>query len=380
MARIVGFGSDLTDVAQLRRMASFHDLGHHVVSVTSRKGAIPETDWLNIDLGEIAQHGLLRRGKLALAAALRDKRLPALVRSADLIVARNLDMLALAAILRARCHAAVPLAYEVLDIHPLLEGKGPVSKTARLVERRLMKAADVLWVSSPGFVDGYFHPVQGYTGQIHLIENKLVLPPQTRRPGPGALAPTKRPIRLGWVGAIRCRPSFELLLDTVTQFTGEVELHIHGQIHDHVLPDFHQRIAGLSHVHFHGPYSYPDGLMGCYADCDVVWAQDLWQAHGNSHQLLPNRIYEAAWHNCPVIAVETTQTGRKIRETGQGWTIPTATPAALASLMRTLTAEVLQQKRCAIAELDEGLFRQQARDVERLLMSAGVVSGDTEQR
>ncbi|MFV1494865.1 glycosyltransferase family 1 protein [Phaeobacter sp. JH20_02] len=378
MAQLLCFASDLTDVAQLRRLESFQALGHEVISVSSRKGPLPQVSWQNIDLGEIGQHGLLRRGRLALSTALRDPRLRPLVQQADLLVARNLDMLALAAALRRRGGSAAPLAYEVLDIHSLFEGSGLKPRIARWVERRLIAAAEVLWLSSPGFHEGYFVPVQGFVGPWQLVENKMVVPDRMSRPVAGGFhGAAFGPLRLGWIGAIRCRPSFELLLSVAWQMGPTIEVHIHGKIHDHVLPDFHDRIAGHGNVTFHGAYAYPEGLAACYRGCDVVWAQDLWQAGdaragGNSDLLLPNRIYEAGWHGCPVIAVATTQTGRKIEETGQGWTLRRADAAELVGLLQQLTPDRIAACRNRIAALPETMFRQTADDVTALLASAGI--------
>ncbi|APG48923.1 glycosyltransferase [Phaeobacter porticola] len=373
MARLVCFASDLTDVAQLRRLASFQAQGHEVISVASRKGAMPPISWQNIDLGEIGQHGLLQRGRLALMSALREPILVPLVQQADLLVARNLDMLALASALRLRSKSQAALAYEVLDIHSLFEGAGAKAKLARWGERRLMAGAAVLWVSSPGFHSGYFVPVQGVTGPWHLVENKMVVPADMSRPISASLSGSQsKVLRVGWIGAIRCRPSFELLLKVAACMGPAVELHIHGTIHNHVLPDFHTRIATMNNVIFHGSYRYPDGLAACYATCDVVWAQDLWQSGGNSDLLLPNRIYEAGWHGCPVVAVANTQTGRKIEEMGQGWTVAEATSAALVQLLQTLTAEQIAVCRAQIAALPEATFRQSSDDVAALLLSAGI--------
>ncbi|MFS4583400.1 glycosyltransferase [Phaeobacter sp. C3_T13_0] len=382
MARLVCFASDLTDVAQLRRLAAFQALGHEVISVSSRKGPMPDVSWQNIDLGEIGQHGLLRRGRLALAAALRNPELISLVQQADLLVARNVDMLALAAAVRRRSVSRASLAYEVLDIHSLFEGQGLNAKVARWGERRLMAGIDVLWLSSSGFHAGYFLPIQGYDGPWHLVENKMVVPEGMLRPcadhDAGVVSDVQR---LGWIGAIRCRPSFELLLKVAAYLGPAVELHIHGKIHEHVLPDFHSRIVQLDNVVFHGAYDYPDGLAACYNTCDVVWAQDLWQAgdglvRGNSDLLLPNRIYEAGWHGCPVIAVAGTQTGRKIDETGQGWTLPAADAEALVQLLKSITPERAAACRARIAALPETVFRQTPSDVTAMLASAGVKTSE----
>lgn len=373
MAKVVIMSSDLTDAATLRRARSISGQGHELVTVSGRKGPVPDIGWRNIDLGEIQQQGLVKRSIIFACSLVRNRSLEGVLFDSDLVLARNIDMLLIAQILKWRSRAATKIGYEVLDIHSIFSGSSLKARMARMLERLAMKSIAVLYVSSKGFVRDYFSQVQQYSGPVHLVENKVSF---------GSAGTLKRPedvsskcsglLRLGLVGAIRCRPSFELLLAAAEARPEGVELVFYGQIHNHVLPDAEERIATCANAQYMGAYVYPDGLARAYSECDIVWGQDLWQWDQNSRLLLPNRIYEAGWHGCPLIAVSGTETALKILETKQGWTIDAPTSDALLRLLDTLTLDDLAQCRSQILQLDEAIFREMPEDMDALLAAAGI--------
>jgi hypothetical protein len=131
----------------------------------------------------------------------RDRFMRALA-DADLIIARNLDLALIA--LAARRLAALragkrpaPLVYECLDIHDLMTAPGRKGQIMRLAERRVLANAALVTVSSPGFTENYFRPVQGYHGPVALVENKLWLDPALHllrpQPAPHRRGPARWP-------------------------------------------------------------------------------------------------------------------------------------------------------------------------------------------
>ena len=335
MASILFFAPDLSETAQLRRIRSFSRAGNEVRSVSMRKGPV-QVEWPDQNLGQIENEQLGRRLRLALRGLAKLWGFRHQVAQVDLIMARNIDMVMLALVARFMCGRRVPVVYECLDIHGIFTGVGRKARYARWVERFALARVALLVVSSPGFVDRYFSSVQGYRGRWFLLENKLWFPGEAL-PRPVAEVQRQGPLVLGWVGAIRCQPSLELLCTVAGQMGDALRIEVRGVIHDHALDDFAGRIARHPNIQYAGPYAYPDGLAEVYAACDLVWAQDLWQRGANSDWLLPNRIYEASWFGCPSIAVAGTQTAAKIGADGLGYVIDTATPEALAGVLRGLT-------------------------------------------
>ena len=337
MAEILFFAPDLSETAQLRRIRSFARAGHGVRSVSMRKGPV-QVEWPDLDLGQIANEQLGRRVRLALRGLVKLWTNRRHVAQAELIIARNIDMVLLALAARLMGGRRVPVVYECLDIHGIFTGKGRKARAARLVERYALARVALLVVSSPGFIDHYFSPVQSYKGRWLLLENKLWFP-GAALPRPEPVVQRAGPLVLGWVGAIRCQPSLELLCAVAGQLGNALRIEVRGVIHEHALDDFGGRIACHPNIHYGGPYAYPDGLAGVYGACDLVWAQDLWQRGANSDWLLPNRIYEASWFGCPSIAVAGTQTAAKITADGLGYVVEQPTPEALAGLLKGLTRD-----------------------------------------
>lgn len=342
-ARVEVFGFDVAEISQIRRIRAIAELGHEVHSFTMRRRNMKTEfvpDWPNTHLYETQNEALGRRVRVIAASMLRMFAHRPRLRASDVIIARNLDMLAIAVFARWIARSRAGLVYECLDIHSSLTGTGSKSRVMRRAERFLLRAVDMLVVSSPGFMRHYFDPVQGYAGRHALWENKLavggVLPP---RPAPQTRTPREGPLRVGWVGTIRCAPSLAILSEFAQAHRDTAEIHIHGIVHHHAVPEFDAVLERHPNMIFHGPYDYPADLAQVYGGLDVVWAQDLWQSGGNSDWLLPNRIYEASWAGCPSIAVADTETGRRVDADALGWTLPAPRAAALAALLTDLSRE-----------------------------------------
>ncbi len=354
MANIFVFAFDLTEASQIRRIKSLQMLGHDIRSAAFRRANMNADfvpDWPNIDLGFVENERYGKRIAGILRGIWRTMRHTNELRQADVIIARNFDLLVIAWIVRLLSGAGrVPLVYECLDIHGLFTKTGAIGAVMRWCERRLLARVQLLIVSSPGFITQYFDAIQAYRGPHRIIENKLWFDEEpSPRPDTRPDKATDAALIIGWVGSIRCSPSLDLLMAAADHFDDRIAIHIHGNVHRHVLPDFDQQIEKRENVTYFGPYDYPSGLAEVYAGCDVVWAQDLWQRGANSDWLLPNRIYEASWFGCPSIAVADTETGRKVATNKLGFTVDQPLAAALIGLL-----EKLDQR--AISEMSDGLL------------------------
>ncbi len=368
-ARIEVFGFDVAEISQIRRIRAMIGLGHEVHSFTMRRANMNADfvpDWPNTHLYETQNEALGKRAAVVAGSVLRMAGHRARLRAADVIVARNLDMLAIAAAAKRIAGSRAPLVYECLDIHGALTGQGAKSRLMRAAERRLLAGVAMLVVSSPGFIRHYFDPMQGYRGPHALWENKLAagaaLParPVTRPAGDG-------PLRLGWVGTIRCQPSLDLLMALADRMGEAVQIQIHGIVHHHALQGFDAAVAARANVTYAGPYAYPDDLARLYGGCDLVWAQDLWQRGQNSDWLLPNRIYEASWAGCPSLAVAGTETGRRVTEDGLGWVIDTPDPGLLQTLLESLPRGDIRARGQALLDRPDTDFVQSPADIAAVI-------------
>ena len=205
--RLAYFVHDLTDPAVARRIAMLRAGGAEVVVLGFRRAdeAPAEISGARaIDLGRTFDGQFRHRmWRTARAAASIERWRGQLVR-ADVIMARTLEMLAVAEAARVSCRLNARLVYECLDIHRLMLDSGPKGQTLRFAERALMRRANLLVVSSPAFLSAYFQPVQGLGRDFELpsllVENKpLALDgeaPERWAPPPGP------PWRIGWLGAM----------------------------------------------------------------------------------------------------------------------------------------------------------------------------------
>src|ERR1700754_3594982 len=112
MTRIAFFGHNAADAAVCRRVQAFRDDGVEVTGFMMRRGKDAARSWENVDLGETADGAYLQRIKsifsgARIAANARDK-----LAAADVIVARNLDMLATAFLAKRYAGLKTPVIYE----------------------------------------------------------------------------------------------------------------------------------------------------------------------------------------------------------------------------------------------------------------------------
>src|SRR3954452_10032235 len=159
MTRAFYLVHNLNDAAVERRTLMLRQGGAEVYLAGFRRGArsCDATDEQVLTLGRTHDANLLHRAMTVSRCAATPSSMRDAAASADLLLARNLEMLVLAARIR-RPHQR--LVYECLDIHRTMLGPGPVSGLLRGLERRLLRGATLLLTSSPAFVREYFLSLQ----------------------------------------------------------------------------------------------------------------------------------------------------------------------------------------------------------------------------
>jgi succinoglycan biosynthesis protein ExoL len=319
--RVAYFGHDAGDAAIRRRVRAFADDGVSVTGFMMRRGDASPTEWKNVDLGRTADGAFVQRIRQVFAgtskaAARRDE-----LAEADVIVARNLDMLACAFLAKRKAKLDTPVIYESLDIHRLLCRQDPIGKSLRWLEGRLLRRTRGLIVSSPAFLRNHFE--RYYPGQFRpfLVENRLAAGAEYG-PRPVPEMPAKgRPLRLGWVGVLRCQRSLDLLCALADQFPETLEVHLHGVPARNEIPVFEPEIAKHANMIYHGRYKSPEDLSELYSGLDMVWAGDFMEAGYNSVWLLPNRIYEGGYYCVPAFAPAGTQTAEWVSQRQGGFIV-----------------------------------------------------------
>ncbi len=318
-ARVLYLAHDLNDAAIWRRKHMLESAGARVAVAGFRRrgGALPGEAMV---LGATEDGRLFRRvltvGGAVPGLALRLRGLP----KPDVILARNLEMLALAA--RARrlwTGDPVRVVYEVLDIHRMMLGDSARARLLRSVERWLCRPVSLVLVSSPGFVKHYFAPHDLLTDRISLVENKVIgavvpAPPVSIAPGDV--------LTIGWFGILRCAWTLRTL-DTLTRAApGRFRVLARGVPALDKIPEFHEVMNANPDLHFGGPYRYPDDLSAIYGSVHLIWMADRYDAGLNSDWLLPNRLYEGGLQGRVPVGLEGTEIASFLRRAGIGIVLP----------------------------------------------------------
>lgn len=362
MTRIAFFAHDAGDAAVRRRVRGFLDDGLHVTGFMMRRGEDATRDWPNVDLGQTRDAAYLQRGASIVSGARRAAARADLLAAADVIYARNLDMLATAFLARRRAGLTTPVIYESLDVHRLLTRSDAVGAAFRKLEGVLLKRTRRVVVSSPAFIANHFARHHAGSFQATLVENRMAAG-AAYGPRPARAAASRdpsAPLTIGWVGVLRCRRSLDLLVTLARWFGDRLAIRLHGAPALTEIPDFHARIAGLPNISFHGSYRAPEDLATVYAGLDLVWAGDFMEAGYNSVWLLPNRLYEGGYYAVPPIAPAETQTAAWIEARGVGFTLAEDLAATLPELVARLMSDraEIDARRTRLLDLPDSTFIQ----------------------
>ena len=338
-AKIAYFVHDLTDPAFPRRMQMLIAGGATVTPIGFRRSStgLRSVQGLPaVDLGRTMDGQLTRRMLSVVGALANVKRFEKYVRGSDVILARNLEMLVIAARARRLYAAHATLVYESLDIHSLLLSRHPAGSALRLIKSALWREVDLLLTSSPAFVRNYFLP-RHFCGPIRIEENKVLLPeeevPITFSTRPQLAAPW----RIGWFGMLRCRRSLNALSALAEAADGAVEIIIRGRPSGLTFPNFEAEVGGLRHVHYLGPYRNPSDLPTIYGDVHFSWAIDYYERGLNSAWLLPCRMYEGSLYGSVPIAEKGVETSKWLLQRGAGVILDEPIEQNLIEFFRTLS-------------------------------------------
>lgn len=302
---------DLNDPGVARRVAMLRDGGAHVIVFGFYRGAVAKSSLAGapaVALSATRNGNFIGRIGAVIWHLFTLQKYKTDFAAADIIIARNLEMLALAVRGCALTRTKVPVVYEVLDIHRLMVRDDMIGMILRTLEGWLGKRADLLITSSPAFVAHYFRPRSKLNLPIRLIENKVynslgrlpaAPPPQT--PGP--------PWVIGWFGAIRCRKSLAILKHLVAQSNGQIQVIIRGRPAYDQFENFDRDVSNTPGLQFMGPYQYPDDLALIYGQIHFTYTVDYFEEGLNSSWLLPNRLYEGGAMGRVPIALAPVATG-----------------------------------------------------------------------
>jgi len=348
--KILYLAHDLSDPTTMKRTTMLVDGGAHVTLAGFRRtDARIESVYgcKAVDWGQTFNGGFVQRLNSVLNTVLRVSRYRALFADADVILARNLEMLAIGVRGRSLCAKKPVIVYESLDIHRLLLGHGKITKALRNLEGWLSKRASALITSSPAFIRSYFNGLSKVHLPIKLVENKVYPLPFIPSNSPRLAGP---PWKIGWFGAIRCRKSLDILSTLVKDSNGSIEVIIRGRPALDQFDDFHKITSATPGLQFLGPYKNPDELAGIYREVHFTWAIDMFEEGLNSAWLLPNRLYEGGVYGTVPLAIKDVETGKTLQQMGIGVTLEQPLCESLTHFFAALTADYYRGLENAVAQ------------------------------
>lgn len=366
---LIYFTSDGTDSVTAKRIAMFEAAGEVIrcfgmVRDTNTAAQVPPS----MRVIAYARNGRLLarlwailRGSITLIVSARRE-----LRTADVIIARNLDMLLLAILAKVLAGKTVPVYYEFLDARLQLTSDTPAGHLLRLIERRALARCEGIIVSSPAYVDRYFNGKQGYFGRTRLLENKLWWNGRNP-PNPMRFDERKRERwRIGYVGLLRCQKSLITLCDLVKR-NNNVELQLHGIPDPNFLPHFNSVIDGQLRIEYFGRFNYPADLAQIYSNVDFVWLPDYSATGGNSEWLLPNRLYEACAFGAVPISVEGTETANWLAHHKIGIILGKEIGRALDVLFASMTTPYFDRLKAEVRAVPTDFFEASPKEVRELV-------------
>lgn len=287
-------------------------------------------------------------------------------RPCDVVLARNLEMLAMAVAGARTARRKPAIVYEALDIHRFLLAPGAAGRLMRGFERALLARTDLLVTSSPAFLREHYEKRQFRQRAVPslVVENKPYgTASRDFSKADIGLAPGP-PWRVGWFGMIRCRRSADLLFALAGRRSDLLRVHIAGRPTRAVFPDLEGEAARVPGVEFTGPY-VPSDLGRLYAGVHFNWAIDWFEDGGNSEWLLPNRIYEGGSHSAVPVARDGTETARWLGARTLGVSLRNP-EAGLEAFLDALSPERFHALKQAACSAPRSFFVAGDEDCERL--------------
>lgn len=360
MTKIAFFGHDAADAAVRRRVRALLEDGFGVTGFMMHRRDAGDIEWDNVNLGLTRDGAFVQR----INRVFRGARIAAdpknQLSEADIIYARNLDMLACAFLAKRRAKLDTPVIYECLDIHRLLCRRDVIGMALRGLEGWLLKRCRALVVSSPGFLKNHFERYYPGRYEAVLIENRLAGGLDYGARSAAGKGRSGERLRIGWIGNLRCRRSLDLLCRVADELGDAVAIHLHGVPARTEIPVFEPLIGARRNMSFHGRYRSPEDLQSIYAGLDIVWAGDFMEAGQNSVWLLPNRIYEGGYFCTPAIAPGGTETAAWLARHDCGFELSEPLEETLPAFIRGLVENPapVRQQAAALAGMPDETFVQ----------------------
>ena len=357
--RIAFFGHDANESTILKRADAFLQQGCTVIGFMFRRNRVglkAGAVFHNVELGSTRDRSYMRRLPRLMLGIWRAARARGTLRRADVIYARNIDMLAVALAAKFATGSRASVAYEVLDIQRPFLRRDIVGTVFRMAERFMLRRCALLVVSSPDFVDRYFAPVQGRRTDWALLENKVS--PAILGEFSAVGKPAGPPWVIGWYGTLRCRRSLSALCTLADTLGPGVEIRLGGRpsLEDLTVAEIEHAVGQHAGMRYIGAYASPADLNAIYGPVHFSWCVDYIDAGSNSDWLIPNRVYEGGILGAVALARRDTTTGRLVESRGYGFAFDEPLESAVLDFLRGLDARGYEEAQARLLRVPPSAF------------------------
>ena len=241
-----------------------------------------------------------------------------------------------------------PYIYEESDLMQTYIPSAIVRNTLNRIDKRIIAHALVTTMTSEGFAQ--FHFGNTYPDNIVFVPNKLNSKVLQLAYTPSDLDMNR--LRIGFVGGARYQTVVHFVRTFAEHFP-QHEFHFYGTILDQK-EEFEQIIETHPNVFYHGKFSNPADLPAIYHQLDLVLATYDTRFE-NVRYAEPNKLYEAAYFQTPVIVSSYTFLAQRVQELGIGFAIDAMDTEAIIRFIRTLTQEDINRciRACQAIEKDQ---------------------------
>lgn len=365
-------GADATNPTLILRIRSFLRAGVELTGFTFRRQKFNvdyQPEWTNIHLGETIDRNYLRRMPALFRALKRLLAHRECFRKADFIYARNFDLVVLGLLAKKLTKSKAKLVYEVEDVQEVFFKRTLTGAMFRWLERRALGHIDLLVPLSPGFIRGYFAPIQGYGGPSFTLENRLQLGGRSDATTPlGCIWEdiTDRWV-IGWFGTLRCAKSMKILEEVAEALGPKVEIYTRGYPTETGLEAYLQVVNRHSNWIYDGEYTIPDDLEEMYGRVHFSWCLDFLDERGNSPLLLACRLYQGGFYGAVPLVVEGSEMDRWVTDAGIGHAFGPPHARSIIGFLESVSRTDYQAERSLIMKKRRELFLEDGRDVRALL-------------
>lgn len=268
------------------------------------------------------------------------------VKQTDVYYCFTLELLCIGWLLSLFQKSPVKLAYDVADIREILVKKGVFSSLARRLDKFLTSRTNLVVVTAPAYIDGYFKQILNIKKtQFHIIENKLdvdLMGPFLETRGAKRIVDSQ-PIRIGYFGVLRCHHSLTLLTQLLRKGNGKFHVYLRGFFMDNVLP-LKDDILSTGFAEYGGTYVSPEDLNDLYGRVDIVWTA-IYHAKSNIMWSRTHRFYQACYYQKPMITQLNTPDADQNHSHNIGFSIDLANQqAALQKILDIETSDLSEWK------------------------------------